>query len=126
MEQNNLSRPIEPKAEPARKAPKKSDSFTVRFDKSFMKKVSRLVDRANKKPFGRKIRPRVILETLLGLADEKLLESVVKKAQEDSLSHNDKKEAFLKEKLSKFGGSKEQLELKMMALLNQHLSQNRT
>ncbi len=117
MEQNNTSKPI-------KKAVKKTDSTAIRFDKAFMRQIARLVDRANKKPFGRKVKPKAILENLLKYADEKLLENVVKQAQEDSLTHTDKRELFLKEKLSKFSGSKEQLELKMMEVFDQYLSQN--
>ncbi len=119
MEQNNISRPV-------KKVSKKSDSSTVHFNRDFMRKVSRLVERANKKSFGRKVKPRAILENLFHLADEKLLERVVKKAQEDSLSHNDKREAFLKERLTKFNGSREKMELKMMEIFDQYLLQNQT
>ena len=117
MEQDNIKK--------SKKTAKKNDFLTVRFGRDFMRKVSKLVERANRKPFGRKVRARMILESLFSLADEKLLEGAVKKAQEDSLSHTDKREAFLKEKLSKFGGSREQLERKMMEVFDQHLSQNR-
>ena len=117
MEQNNTSKPI-------KKTAKKTDSTAIRFDKTFMRQIARLVDRANKKPFGRKVKPKTILENLLKFADEKLLENVVKQAQEDSLTHTDKRELFLKEKLSNFSGSKEQLELKMMEVFDQYLSQN--
>ena len=119
MEQDNISKPV-------RKAPKKSDFSVIRVNKDFTRRVSKLVDRANKKLFGRKVKARAILENLLHFADKKLLENVIKKAQEESLSHNDKKEAFLKEKLPKFNGSKEQLELKMMEVFDLYLSQNRS
>ncbi len=119
MEQDNILKP-------ARKASKKSDSSAIRFHRDFMRKVSKLVDRANKKSFGKTMRPGAILENLLHLADDKLLEEVVKKTQEDSLSHNDKREVFLREKLTKFNGSKEQLELKMMEVFDQYLSQNQS
>ena len=82
------------------------------------------MEKANKKPFGEKIKSRAILENLFNLADEKLLENVIKKAQEESLSHCDKREVFINEKLSKFNGSKEKLELKMMEVFDQYLSQN--
>ena len=117
MEQHNTPTSV-------RKVTKKGDSSSVRFSKNFMKKVSKIVDRANRKSFGRRVKPNMILESLFNLADEKLLEASVKKAQEDSLSHSDKREAFLKEKLSKFSGSKEQLELKMMEVFDQYLSQD--
>ncbi len=119
MEQSNISTPI-------RKAPKKSDSSTIRCHRSFMRKVSKLVDRANKKSFGRKVKTGGILENLLYLADEKFLEKVITKAQEDSMSHNDRREVFLRKKLTQFHGSKEQLELKMMEVFDQYLSQNQT
>ena len=109
-----------------RKVTKKNDSSSVRFSKDFMKKVSKLVDRANRKSFGKRVKLKMILESLFNLADEKLLEDSVKKAQENSLSHSDKREAFLKERLSTFNGSKEQLELKMMEVFDQHLSQNQS
>ena len=120
MEQhNNIIKPV-------RKSPKKRDSSAIRFNKDFMKKISRLVEKANKKSFGRRVKPKAILENLFYLADESLLGRVIKKAQEDSLSHNDKREAFLKERLANFSGSREQLELKMMEVFDQYLSQNQT
>ena len=120
MEQdNNIAKPV-------RKSPKKSDSFAVRFNKDFMRKILRLVEKANKKSFGRRVKPKAILENLLHLADDSLLARVIKKAQEDSLSHNDKREAFLKERLANFNGSREQLELKMMEVFDQHLTQNQS
>ncbi len=119
MEQNNTQKPL-------KKVFKKGDSLAVYFTREFMRKVSKLVEKANKKSFGKKIRPKAILENLFHLADEKLLEKVVKKAQENSLSHNDKREAFIKERLSKFNGSKEQMELKMMEIFDQYLSENQT
>ncbi len=119
MEQNNIQ-------EPVKKVAKKKNYSLARFNKDFMRQVSRLVEKANKKSFGRKVRSADILEALFHLADERLLEKVIKKSQENSLSLNDKKEAFLKEKLTKFNGSKEQLELKMMEVFDQYLSQNQT
>lgn len=124
MKQNSISEPIESELGPVRKVPKKRGFSAVRFDRDFMKKVSRLAEKANKKPLGRKVTPKAILENLLYLADDSLLERVVKKAQEDSLSHSDKRESFLKDRLAKFNGSKEQLELKMMEIFDQYLSQN--
>ena len=119
MEQNNISSPV-------RKVTKKNDSSSVRFSKNFMKKVSKLVDRANRKSFGRSVKPNMILESLFSLADNSLLERVIKKVQDESLSHSDRREAFLKERLAKFNGSKEQMELKMMEVFDQHLSQNQS
>lgn len=117
MEQNTTTKNVN-------KNLKKNDSSAIRFDKVFIKQVSRLVEKANKKQFGKKIKSKAILENLLKLADEKLIEHVIKQSQEESLTHNDKKEIFLKEKLSNFSGSKEQLELKMMEIFDQYLSQN--
>ena len=124
MEQTHI--PKTPKTKPilAKKTPKRSDSSGIRFNKNFMKKILKLVDRANKKTFGRKVVPRVIIENLLHLADEKLLDHVIKKAQENSLSLSDRREVFFRERLSKFNGSKEQMELKMMEIFDQYLSQN--
>ena len=119
MEQNNIQKTV-------KKTLKKQDYSTVRLNRDFMKKVSRLVDKANKKSFGKKVNSKMILESLLSLADEKLLEKVIKKTREDSLSHNDKREAFLRERLAKFNGSKEQMELKMMEIFDQYLLQNQT
>ncbi len=119
IEQDNILNPV-------RKVTKKSESSMIRFHRSFMRKISKLVDRANKKPFGRKVKPGDILENLFHLADDSLLAKTVKKTQEDSLSHSDKREVFLMEKLSKFNGSKEQLELKMMEVFDQYLSQNQS
>ena len=119
MEQNNSQKPV-------KKVQKKWDYSTVHLNRDFMKKVLRLVERANKKSFGKKVNSKMILENLFYLADEKLLEKVVKKTQEDSLSHNDKREAFFKERLSQFKGSKEQMELKMMEIFDRYLSENQT
>lgn len=107
-----------------KKVTKKNDSSAIRFDKTFMRQIARLVEKANKKPFGRKVKPKAILENLLKLADENLLDKVIKQAQDDSLSHSDKREIFLKDKLSNFSGSKEDLEMKMMEVFDQYLSQN--
>ncbi len=126
MEQDNILKTPRPKPTTTKKAPRKNDYSTVRFNRDFMKKVSKLVDRANKKSFGRKIKPGMILESLFSLSDEKLLEKAIKKAQENSLSLNDKREVFFKERLTKFNGSKEQMELKMMEIFDQYLSENQS
>lgn len=117
MEQNTASKTSKSTA-------KKADSTAIRFDKAFMKQVSKLVDKANKKQFGRKVKPKNLLVNLLNLADDNLIENVIKKAQEDSLSHSDKRELFLKEHMEKFSGSKEDFEEKMMELMSRFLSQN--
>lgn len=116
MEQNTENKTV-------KNATKKTDSTAIRFDKAFMKQISKLVDKANKKQFGRKVKPKSILVNLLKMAEPSLLENVVKKSQEESLSHNDKRELYLKERISKFSGSKEQLESKMMEVFDQYLSQ---
>jgi len=87
---------------------------------------SKLVDKANKKQFGRKVKPKNLLVNLLNLADDNLIENVIKKSQEDSLSHSDKRELFLKKHMEKFSGSKEDFEEKMMELMSGFLSQNLT
>ena len=117
MEQNTENKTI--------KAPtKKNDTTAIRFDKAFMRQVTKLVDKANKKQFGRKVKPKMFLVNLLGLADEKLIEKVIQKSQEESLSVNDKKEMYMKENLTKFKGTKEEFEQKMMELMTGFLSQN--
>ena len=116
MEQNNTSKSI-------KKAAKNTDSTAIRFDKSFMRQVTRLVDRANKKPFGRKIKPKDIVKTLFSLVDDSLFEKVIRKVQEGSLTIDNKKEIFFKEHINKFEGSKEEFEEKMMELMKGFLSQ---
>ena len=100
MEEKNIS-------QPPKKTVKRRGYSVARLDKDFMRKISRLAERANKKRFGRRVRSKDILESLFSLADDSLLDQVVKKAQENSLSLDDKREAFLKERLGKFDGSKE-------------------
>lgn len=103
---------------------KKNDSTAIRFDKAFMRQVTKLVDKANKKQFGRKVKPKAILVNLLNLADEKLLEKTIQKSQEESLTQNDRKEMFMRENIAKFKGNKEEFEQKMMELMSGFLSQN--
>lgn len=103
---------------------KKVESTAIRFDKAFMKQVTRLVDKANKKQFGRKVKPKTILINLLSLADDRLIEKTIKKSQDESLTLSDRKEMFMKEHLGKFKGSKEEFEQKMMELMSGFLTQN--
>ncbi|MAE59368.1 MAG: hypothetical protein CME69_10835 [Halobacteriovorax sp.] len=105
---------------------KKNDSTAIRFDKTFMRQVTRLVDKANKKQFGRKVKPKTILVNLFNLADEKLLEKTIQKSQEESLTQSDRKEMFMKENLGRFKGNKEEFEQKMMELMSGFLSQSPT
>ncbi len=119
MEQNNIQKPV-------KKVSKKVDYSTVRLNRDFVRQVSRLAEKANKKRFGRRVRPKDILESLFRLADESLMEKAIKKAQENSLSLDDKREAFIRERLPKFNGSKEQMELKMMEIFDQYLSENQS
>ena len=119
MKQNNTPKPL-------KKVSKKVDYSTVHLNRDFMRQVSRLAEKANKKSFGKKVSSKMILESLFSLADEKFLEKVIKKAQENSLSLNDRREIFFKERLSKFNGSKEQMELKMMEIFDQYLLQNQS
>ena len=105
---------------------KKNDSTAIRFDKVFMRQVTKLVDKANKKQFGRKVKPKAILVNLLNLADEKLLEKTIQKSQEESLTQSDRKEMFMKENLGRFKGNKEEFEQKMMELMSGFLSQSPT
>ena len=119
MEQSKTTKPV-------KRVSKRKSYSVARLSKDFMRSVSRLAEKANRKRFGRRIRPKDILESLFSLADEKLLEKAIKKAQENSLSLGDRREAFLKERLSQFNGSKEQMELKMMEIFDQYLSENQT
>ena len=105
---------------------KKNDTTAIRFDKTFMRQVTKLVDKANKKQYGRKVKAKALLTNLLELADEKLIEEVILKTQDESLSVNDKKEMYMKENLSKFKGTKDEFEQKMMELMSGFLSQNPT
>ena len=106
-----------------KKVAKKNDSSAIRFDKTFMRQISRLVEKANKKPFGRKIKPKDIVKTLFSLVDDSLLEKVIKKVQEESLTIDNKKEIFFKKHINQFEGSKEKFEEKMMELMKGFLSQ---
>ncbi|MBT4792675.1 MAG: hypothetical protein HON90_13965 [Halobacteriovoraceae bacterium] len=117
MEQNTLNKTVKTNT-------KKTDSSAIRFDKAFMKTISKIVDKANKKQFGRKVKPKTILVNMLSLLDENLIDKVIKMSQENSLTHKDKKELFLKENLSKFSGSAEEMEAKMMEHFKGYLSQN--
>jgi hypothetical protein len=117
MEQNTTNKTV-------KTTTKKTDSVAIRFDKAFMKQVSKIVDKANKKPYGRKIKPKAIIVNLLGLIDENLLDKVIKKSQQESLTIKDKKDKFIKENLAKFGGSVEEMETKMMEHFMGYLSQN--
>ena len=117
MEQNTENKTI--------KAPKKkNDTTAIRFDKAFMRQVTKLVDKANKKQFGRKVKPKNMIVNLLRLADENLIEKVVKKSQEESLTNKDQDAIFLKENLGKFSGTKEEFDQKMRQLMASFLSQN--
>ena len=117
MEQNTLNKTVKSNA-------KKTDSSAIRFDKAFMKAILKIVDKANKKPFGRKVKPKNILVNMLALLDENLVNKVIKLSQEDSLTHKDRKELYIKKNLSKFGGSIEEMEVKMMEFFDGYLSQN--
>ncbi|MFT6632828.1 MAG: hypothetical protein ACJAS4_002793 [Bacteriovoracaceae bacterium] len=103
---------------------KKTESVAIRFDKSFMKQISKIVDKANKKQYGRKIKAKSIIVNTFSILDEKLIDKVIKKSQEESLSANDKKDMYMKENLTKFKGSKEEFEQKMMELMTGFLSQS--
>ncbi len=116
MEQNTISKIT-------KKSTKNDDLKAIRFDKAVIKQLDKFVDKANKKQFGQKIRASHILTNLLSLADEILLEKVIKLSQDNSLTHRDKKEMFLKENISKFGGNSEKFEAKMMELMGGYLSQ---
>jgi hypothetical protein len=98
-----------------------NESTSIRFDKSFIKKLAKIVDKANKKSFGKKIYAKDIIAKIFEISDEVIVQKVIKESQEDSLSHKDKRELFLKENASKFGGSIEQMEQKMMELLQGHI-----
>lgn len=102
----------------------KNESTSIRFDKSFIKKLAKVVDKANKKPFGKKIYAKDILVNLFEITSDENIQKVIAKCQEDSLTHKDKRELFIKQSAAKLGGSPEQVEKKMMELMNSYLSQN--
>ena len=60
---------------------------------------------------------------LFEMADEKLIEKAIKKAQDDSLSQRDRQELFIKENVGKFGGNRAQFEAKMQELMEGFLLQ---
>lgn len=103
---------------------KKVDSTSVRFDKAFMKKVQRFVDKANRKQFGKKVRVNNFFVNLLNLADESLIEKVIKKSQDESLRLDDRKDINFKNNLSKFGGSRQKYEEKLMELMDKFVAEN--
>jgi len=117
MEQNTINKSTNTTS-------KKTESVAIRFDKSFMKQISKIVDKANKKQYGRKIKAKSIIVNTISILDEKLIDKVIKKSQEESLSANDKKDMYMKENLTKFKGSKEEFEQKMMELMTGFLSQS--
>jgi len=117
MEQNTVTKT-------AKTNTKKADSVAIRFDKAFMKQVSKIVDKANKKQYGRKVKPKTVLVNLLSLVDESLIEKVIKKSQQESLTLKDKKDKFIKDNLAKFNGTKDEMEEKMMEYFEGFLSQN--
>lgn len=102
----------------------KNESTSIRFDKVFVKKISKLVDKANKKTFGKKVYPKDIISKLFELSDESMIQKAVNESQEDSITHKDRKKMFLKEFASKVSGGVEALESEMMELLKQKYSQN--
>ena len=101
-----------------------SDKKCVYFDKEFSKKITRLVEMANKKTLGRKIRIKDFIIMLLDTARSDLIEEVIRKVQDNSLSVVDKRELFIKENLNRFGGNRDEMEKMMMKLMDGYLSQN--
>ena len=99
----------------------KRASSSIRFGHQFIKQVKRVVDKANKKDLGRKVKLNSVLEEVFNQADEALIEKVIKICQEKSLSSEDKKTNFIKEKLSKFKGTREEFDQKMMELMEEYL-----
>lgn len=106
-----------------KKANKSNNLMAIRFNNPFIAKLKKLVDRANKKSYGRKVKPSHIITQLFFLSDEVLKEKVIKQAQEESLTLKNREELFEKENLNKFGGSKEEFNEKMRELMGVHLSQ---
>lgn len=102
----------------------KNESTSIRFDKNFIKKLAKVVDKANKKPFGKKIYAKDILVNLFEVTNDDTIQKVIAKCQEDSLTHKDKKELFIKQSAAKLGGSPELVEEKMMELMKNFLSQS--
>lgn len=102
---------------------KKTDSVVIRFDKSFMKQLTKIVDKANRKQFGRKIKPKNIIVELLNLADESLISKVLNNVQDKSLSTKDQKAILYKNIAGKFKGSIDELELKLLQKYAQEMSQ---
>ena len=117
MEQNQKNNVV-------KKVNNQNDSSVIRFDKTFMKSIKKHVDKANKKQFGKIVRAKHIITHLVALADNDLINKAIQYAQEDSLSLSDKKDLKFKENMSKFGGSREKYEEKMMELMDQFLLQN--
>lgn len=119
MEKKTVEKKIEKETKPS----KTLSTQNLRVDKIFVKKLQRIVEKANKKEFGARITPKDVLAQFLELSDTKLIERVIRKVQDDSLSHDDKKKLFIKSNATKFGGSKEKLEQKMMELMEGFLTQ---
>jgi hypothetical protein len=113
MEQNSTNKVQKSNA-------KKHESVAIRFDKAFIKQINRLVDKANKKQFGRKIKSKNIITSLFEISETILIEKAIERSQQKSLTHKDDKEKFLKEQVSKLGGTVESIEKKMMELFVAH------
>lgn len=99
----------------------KRTSSSIRFKHQFIKQVKRITDKANKKDLGRRIKLSEVLEQIFNQADEALIEKAIKICQEKSLSPEDKKAIFIKDKLSQFQGTREEFDQKMMELMENYL-----
>ena len=102
----------------------KRASSSIRFNTQFIRKVKRVVDKANRKDLGRKIKLNDVLEQFFLQADEDLIQKVITICQENSLNAEDKKTKFIKEKLSKFNGTRQEFDFKMMELMENFLESN--
>ena len=100
---------------------KKKDYGIIRVDQALLKRVKRLVDKANKKSLGKRVKARDILANLLDVVGEEVIGKAIKIAQEKSLSFKEKQEAFVKANMGRFKGDREQFERKMVELMGDFL-----
>ena len=76
-----------------------SNSYSVRVTKDGQKKLTQLLNKANKKDYGKKIKGYQLLELGLSLISD----SHIKKLQEGSLSNADQLEILYREHIKKNG-----------------------
>lgn len=98
----------------------------IRLDRPIMRQLMKLVERSNRKQFGRKIKTKSFLQNLINLVDDELIDKTIKRSQEESLTHSDRQEISFRRNLSLFAGSKDKYEEKLMELMDNYLISKRS